>query len=315
VLRLSVVDLPSLAPTAGAPSLAGGTRLADLLDLERDERVLALIRQDEADIARGGAIALGTRQGVVKRVQLDFPRSDGFEIISLKDGDAVVGVVDLEQDEDLDLVFLTAEAQLLHFPASGIRPQGRNAGGVAGIKLSGGDRVVSFGAIDVTAPADVVTVAGSSGTLPLLQTGSLKVTALTEFPAKGRATAGMRCHRFLRGEDALIGAWVVPHPARAPSAAGQPIDLPAPPGRPDGSRARRGPRPPRPARGGRAGRRRGGAAPGAGLRRGGPADRPAGADGPPRRLGHAGRRPDRRRRLIMAEDGGAERTPSRRGRR
>ena len=235
VLRLSVVDLPSLAQTAGAPSLAGGTRIADLIDLDREEHALGLIRLDEADIARGGAIALGTRQGVVKRVQLDFPRSDGFEIISLKDGDAVVGVVDLEQDEDLDLVFLTAEAQLLHFPASGIRPQGRTAGGVAGIKLSGGDRVVSFGAIDVTAPADVVTVAGSSDTLPLLQTGSLKVTALTEFPAKGRATAGMRCHRFLRGEDALIGAWVVPHPARASSEAGQPIDLPEPTGRRDGS--------------------------------------------------------------------------------
>ncbi|HLQ81295.1 MAG TPA: DNA topoisomerase IV subunit A [Brachybacterium sp.] len=235
VLRLSVVDLPSLAPTAGAPSLAGGTRIADLIDLDREEHALGLIRLDEADIARGGAIALGTRQGVVKRVQLDFPRSDGFEIISLKDGDAVVGVVDLEQDEDLDLVFLTAEAQLLHFPASGIRPQGRTAGGVAGIKLTGGDRVVSFGAIDVTAPADVVTVAGSSDTLPLLQTGSLKVTALTEFPAKGRATAGMRCHRFLRGEDALIGAWVVPHPARASSEAGQPIDLPEPTGRRDGS--------------------------------------------------------------------------------
>src|SRR5699024_7037822 len=235
VLRLSVVDLPSLAPTAGAPSLAGGTRIADLIDLDREEHALGLIRLDEADIARGGAIALGTRQGVVKRVQLDFPRSDGFEIISLKDGDAVVGVVDLEQDEDLDLVFLTAEAQLLHFPASGIRPQGRTAGGVAGIKLTGGDRVVSFGAIDVTAPADVVTVAGSSDTLPLLQTGSLKVTALTEFPAKGRATAGMRCHRFLRGEAALIGAWVVPHPARASSEAGQPIDLPEPTGRRDGS--------------------------------------------------------------------------------
>ncbi|MDN6302589.1 MAG: hypothetical protein L0J57_06040 [Brachybacterium sp.] len=87
----------------------------------------------------------------------------------------------------------------------------------------------------MTAPADVVTVAGSSGTLPLLQTGSLKVSALTEFPAKGRATAGMRCHRFLRGEDALSGAWVVPHPARASSEAGQPIDLPEPTGRRDGS--------------------------------------------------------------------------------
>jgi DNA gyrase subunit A len=235
VLRLSVVDLPSLAPTASAPSLAGGTRLADLVDLEREERALGLIRLGEADLERGGAIALGTRAGVVKRVQLDFPRTDGFEIISLKDGDAVVGVVDLEDDEDLDLVFVTSDAQLLHFPSSGVRPQGRGAGGVAGIKLSADAHVLSFGAIDVTAPADVVTVAGSSATLPLLQTGSLKVTALTEFPAKGRSTAGMRCHRFLRGEDALIGAWVVPHPARACSEAGQPIDRPEPTGRRDGS--------------------------------------------------------------------------------
>ncbi|GAA1489581.1 DNA gyrase/topoisomerase IV subunit A [Brachybacterium sacelli] len=235
VLHLSVVDLPSLAPTAGAPSLAGGTRLTDLLDLEREERALGLIRVAEADVARGGAIALGTRDGVVKRVQLDFPRSDGFEIIALKDGDRVVGVVDLEDDTDLDLVLVTSEAQLLHFPSSGVRPQGRGAGGVAGIKLAAGVRVISFGAIDVTSPADVVTVSGSSDTLPLLQTGSLKVSPLTEFPAKGRATAGMRCHRFLRGEDVLIGAWVVPHPARASSEAGQPIDLPEPTGRRDGS--------------------------------------------------------------------------------
>ena len=235
VLRLSVVDLPNLAPTASAPSLAGGTRLVDLLELDRDERPLGLIRLAEADIARGGAIALGTRQGVVKRVQLDFPRTDGFEIISLKDGDAVVGVVDLEDDADLDLVFVTTDAQLLHFPSSGVRPQGRGAGGVAGIKLAGDAQVLSFGVIDVTAPADVVTVAGSSSTLPLLQTGSLKVSSLTEFPAKGRSTAGMRCHRFLRGEDSLIGAWVVPHPARASSEAGQPIDLPEPTGRRDGS--------------------------------------------------------------------------------
>ena len=235
VLRLSVVDLPSLAPTAGAPSLAGGTRLADLIDLEREEQALGLIRVAEADIARGGAIALGTRNGVVKRVQLDFPRSDGFEIISLKGDDRVVGVVDLVDDEDLDLVLITSDAQLLHFPSAGVRPQGRGAGGVAGIKLAADAHVRSFGAIDVTAAADVVTVAGSSATPPLLQTGSLKVSPLTDFPAKGRATAGMRCHRFLRGEDTLIGAWVVPHPARASSEAGQPIELPEPVGRRDGS--------------------------------------------------------------------------------
>lgn len=235
VQQLSAVDLPALAPTNSAPSLAGGTRLADLLPLAEGERALGLIRLAAADLERGGGIALGTRNGVVKRVQPDFPRADGFEIISLKDGDEVVGVVDLEDDADQDLVLISSDAQLLHFPASGVRPQGRAAGGVAGIRLAEGARVIAFGAIDVTAPADVVTIAGNGGTLPLLQTGSLKVSALTEFPAKGRATGGVRCHRFLRGEDALIGAWVVAHPARACSEAGQPIELPAPVGRRDGS--------------------------------------------------------------------------------
>ncbi|UYG16484.1 DNA topoisomerase IV subunit A [Brachybacterium huguangmaarense] len=235
LLHLSVVDLPAIAPTAGPPSLAGGARLADLVALERGERIVALVRAAAGDLERGGGFALGTRDGVVKRVTPDLPRGDGFEIIALKGDDEVVGAVDLESDQDLDLVFVTTDAQLLHFPASGVRPQGRGAGGVAGVKLAAGARVLAFTAVDVTREAEVVTIAGSAGALPTTQTGSLKVTALTEYPAKGRATGGVRCHRFLRGEDALIGAWVVPSPARACSEAGQPIDLPAPLGRRDGS--------------------------------------------------------------------------------
>jgi len=235
LLHLSVVDLPAIAPTAGPPSLAGGARLADLVALERGERIVALVRAAAGDLERGGGFALGTRDGVVKRVTPDLPRGDGFEIIALKGDDEVVGAVDLESDQDLDLVFVTTDAQLLHFPASGVRPQGRGAGGVAGVKLAAGARVLAFTAVDVTREAEVVTIAGSAGALPTTQAGSLKVTALTEYPAKGRATGGVRCHRFLRGEDALIGAWVVPSPARACSEAGQPIDLPAPLGRRDGS--------------------------------------------------------------------------------
>ena len=235
LLHLGVVDLPQIAPTAGPPSLAGGARLEDLVTLEKGERIISIVRAASADFERGGGLALGTRDGVVKRVTPDFPRSDGFDLISLKDGDEVVGCVDIETDQDLDLVIVTSDAQLLHFPASGVRPQGRNAGGVAGIKLASGAHVQAFTAIDVTREAEVVTIAGASGALPSTQTGSLKVTALTEYPAKGRATGGVRCHRFLRGEDTLIGAWVVPSPARACSGAGQPIDLPAPVGRRDGS--------------------------------------------------------------------------------
>lgn len=235
LLHVSVVDLPALAPSAGSSSVAGGTRLADLVTLEDGERIVGLTRVTADDFKSGGGIAIGTAQGVVKRVNSDFPKADGFTVISLKDGDEVVGVVDIVDDTDVDLAFITAHASLLHFPASGVRPQGRSGGGVAGIKLADGDRVIAFSAFDVTRPAEVVTVSGSSTALAGVQAGSLKVSAASEYPAKGRATGGVRCHRFLRGEDALIGAWVVPSPALACSDAGAPVDLPSPIARRDGS--------------------------------------------------------------------------------
>ncbi|ANP27758.1 DNA topoisomerase (ATP-hydrolysing) [Dermabacter vaginalis] len=234
--HVDVVDLPALAPSAGSSSIAGGTRLADLLSLEKDEKVVGLVRLElpEGETDRGG-IALGTANGVVKRVNRDFPKSDGFDIVTLKGGDRVVGVVDMLDDADMDLAFITSHAHLLHFPASGVRAQGRGGSGVAGIKLGEGDRVIGFGAFDVTKPGEVVTVAGSSSALDGVQSGSLKVSAASEYPAKGRATGGVRCHRFLRGEDTLISAWIVNAPALACSDAGAPIDLPSPIARRDGS--------------------------------------------------------------------------------
>jgi DNA gyrase subunit A len=58
---------------------------------------------------------------------------------------------------------------------------------------------------------------------------------MAEFPAKGRGTGGVRCHRLLKGEDALIGAWAVAAPARACAASGSPVPLPTAAGRRDGS--------------------------------------------------------------------------------
>lgn len=174
---------------------------------------------------------------MVKRVTPDYPGNrDDWEVIALRDGDSVVGAVELTTGEE-DLVFLTSDAQLLHFPAAGVRPQGRAAGGVAGIKLAAGARVVFFGAVDPAVPNLVVTSSGSSGALPGTEPGSLKVTSYYEYPAKGRATGGVRAHRFLRGEDTLVLAWVGAAPARAAAANGVPIELPAATGKRDGSGA------------------------------------------------------------------------------
>ena len=72
-------------------------------------------------------------------------------------------------------------------------------------------------------PWESVTSAGSSDALPGTQPGSMKVTPFSEYPAKGRGTGGVRAHRFLRGEDALVLAWVGARPARASGANGVPL--------------------------------------------------------------------------------------------
>ena len=97
--------------------------------------------------------------------------------------------------------------------------------------------MVFFAAYDPARPGVVVTIAGSADALPGTEAGSVKVTDLAVYPGKGRGTGGVRCHRFLRGEDLLRLAWVGPAPARAAAATGVPIQIPEPNDKRDGSGA------------------------------------------------------------------------------
>jgi DNA gyrase subunit A len=230
LIRLSALELPMLPPTNGAPSLSGGAPLAAYVDLPAGEEPLTIVSLS----TQSPGVALGTAQGVVKRVATEYPSRADFELIGLKDGDEVVGAVELRSGEE-DLVFITSDAQLLRFGAASVRPQGRPAGGMAGIKLTAGERVAFFGAVDPAADAVVVTSSGSSGALPGTEPGSIKSTPYAEYPAKGRATGGVRCHRFLRGEDTLVLAWAGATPARAAAANGVALELPPATGRRDGS--------------------------------------------------------------------------------
>jgi len=231
VVRLSVLELPALPPTNGSPTLSGGAPLAAFVDLPAGALPLALCSLT----GDGPGLALGTRNGVVKRVNPDYPgNKDEFEVITLKDGDRVVGAVELTSGEE-DLVFVTDDAQLLHFGAAAVRPQGRSGGGMAGIKLSSGAAVVGFWAVDPAADNVVVTVSGTSSALPGTQTGAVKVTPYAEYPAKGRATGGVRCHRFLRGEDTLLLGWAGAAPPMAASGNGVAVELPEATGKRDGS--------------------------------------------------------------------------------
>jgi DNA gyrase subunit A len=230
LVRLDVLDITAVLPaSANDPNLQGGLPLSELLALEPGERTLAL-----TSLATDGpGIALGTRHGVVKRVNPEVLSRDEWEVISLKDGDEVVGAVELATGSET-LCFVTTDAQLLHFGADAVRPQGRSGGGIAGVRVTDGQGVLWFGALDPDVSV-LVTASGSSTALPGTEPGAVKVTPFSEYPAKGRATGGVRCHRFLKGEDSLVLAWAGAAPARAAAASGAPVELPEATGRRDGS--------------------------------------------------------------------------------
>ncbi|WP_405906278.1 MULTISPECIES: DNA topoisomerase (ATP-hydrolyzing) subunit A [unclassified Streptomyces] len=232
LLRLNVIDLPQLPETASAPNLSGGAPISEFLSsLEADETVICLTTLDESS----PGLAIGTEQGVVKRVVPDYPSNkEELEVITLKDGDRIVGAVELRTGEE-DLVFIADDAQLLRYQASQVRPQGRAAGGMAGIKLTDGAKVISFTAVDPAVDAVVFTVAGSRGTLDDSVQTTAKLTPFDQYPRKGRATGGVRCQRFLKGEDCLSLAWAGPSPARAAQKNGTPAELPEMDPRRDGS--------------------------------------------------------------------------------
>jgi DNA gyrase subunit A len=208
LIRLTPVDLPVVPENS--IQLAAGVRIADYLAIDtKKERVLALVSLTSSE-----TIAIGTRQGIVKRLTAgDWANRPDFEIIALRPGDVVVGAQQVADAEEL--LFVTSEAQLLHFPASSVRPQGRSAGGMSGINLGAKATVIFFGAVDPSAEVVVVTVSTSTATIAGMETGRAKVSMLTEFPGKGRATGGVRAHSFLKGEDLLSVAWAGASPALA----------------------------------------------------------------------------------------------------
>ena len=224
-LRIHAADVPPAEDLLAVDSFVDATAF---LGLAAGERLLTV-----TDAANPLPLALGTAQGVVKRVVADYPVKDEFELIALKDADEVVGAG--IADETAELVFVSSDAQLLHFAASVVRPQGRPAGGMAGINLSAGARVIAFGVVANASDALVLTAANSSQALAGTDAGSAKLSLLSEFPGKGRATGGVRAQRFIRAEDQLYFAWIGDSEPRGLASDGKPIALPVEPMKRDAS--------------------------------------------------------------------------------
>lgn len=219
LVRLSPVDLPQVP--ANSIQLAAGAKIAEYLALDtKKEHVIGLV-----SLESDSPIAIGTKQGVVKRVTLgDYPNRPDFEVISLKGGDELAGAAQGSDAEEL--VFVSSDAQLLHFAAESVRPQGRSASGMAGIRLSKNAEVIHFASVDAGADLVVVTVSAHSDTIAGADPGRAKVSSFSEFPGKGRGTGGVRCHAFLKGEDSLVIAWAGAAPALAVGADGSVRELP-----------------------------------------------------------------------------------------
>ncbi len=224
--RIDVVDLPALPRFETGLSLAGA--MPSSLLLHTDVPAVGLLDPEGTDV-----VAMGTARGTVKRLRPDVLQRDEWEVIALEDGDRLVGF-DRCSDE-ADLVFISSDAQLLRTPAAKVRPQGRTAGGMAGMKLNPGAEALGFWVVEAPIDAVVVTVAAALGALPGTGQTTVKVTPFECYPSKGRGGQGVRCQRFLRGEDRLDIAWVGTKPARAASADGSPVELPAEDERRDGS--------------------------------------------------------------------------------
>lgn len=251
-----VVELPKVSAD-GPLSVTGGVKAEELLGMTentdpiRGERVIAAIDMPSTDDdGQLVPLALGTRNGVVKRWNRESPTTmDSWSVIDLKDDDEVLAAAEA-RDEDR-LVFVSTDSSLLTFEAKNVRPQGRTAGGMAGIRLAEGCSAAAFAVVPdgkVTwnyeegenglfsaSGAVVLTVAGDSEALLGTENGAAKVTPLEMYPTKGRGTGGVRSQRFLKGQDTLILAFVGAYPLHASTQSGAPVELPKPDMRRDGS--------------------------------------------------------------------------------
>lgn len=215
MLRIHAGDIP---PAGDVFDASNAVDAAKFLGLAGGEKLLGMF-----DLSGSSELALATSSGVIKRVTADYPAKDEFEMITLKDGDFVVGagIADLATE----YVLITSDAQLLRFDSASVRATGRAAAGIAGINLGEGATVVGFGVVIDAENSQVVTAAKSGSTLAGIDGGSIKRSLLSEFPAKGRATGGVRAHKFIRDEDHLYFAAVTGDEPLGASADGKPIDL------------------------------------------------------------------------------------------
>ncbi|WP_457664931.1 DNA gyrase subunit A [Thiolapillus sp.] len=190
VYWLKVYELPQ------AGRNARGKPMVNLLPLEEGERINAVLPIRE--YTKDRYIFMATANGTVKKTPLtDFsrPRASGIIAVDLRDDNQLVGV-DIT-DGNQDIMLFSSAGKAVRFNESAVRPMGRTAAGVRGIRLDEGQRVIS---LVVATEGDVLTVC---------ENGYGKRTDISQFAVKGRGGKGLISIRTSERNGQQIGAILV----------------------------------------------------------------------------------------------------------
>ncbi|CRL60376.1 MULTISPECIES: DNA topoisomerase (ATP-hydrolyzing) subunit A [Proteus] len=173
---------------------ARGRPIINLLPLEQNERITAILPVREYE--EGKFVFMATASGTVKKTPLqDFsrPRSAGIIAVNLNEGDELIGV-DLT-DSTNEVMLFSADGKVVRFAEDCVRPMGRTATGVRGMKLSDDDKVVSL-----------IIPRGDGDILTVTENGYGKRTAQSEYPTKNRATQGVISIKVSERNGKVVGA-------------------------------------------------------------------------------------------------------------
>ncbi len=191
VYRLKAHEIPMKERTAR------GTAIVNLLPLEPGESIQAVI--DTRDYETNRFLVFVTRLGQVKKTELaeyDKSRREGFIALGLKEGDELVRVVPTDGHQDLFLV--SRQGMTIRFSEEEVRPMGRSAAGVHGMRLRPGDEVVSCDVARDEADILLVTDAGYG-----------KRTKLDRFSRQARGGLGVRGIRLTARRGYVVSAFMV----------------------------------------------------------------------------------------------------------
>jgi DNA gyrase subunit A len=193
---LKVYEVPAGSRTSR------GKPIVNMFPLEQGEKITAVVPVKEFD--QDHYVFMATSQGTVKKTPLDEfsrPRPSGIIAVGLEEGDYLVGAA--LTDGKYDVMLFSSEGKGIRFEESDVRPMGRQATGVRGMRLGDGQRVVCMLA------ARSENEDSSKGVLTATQNGFGKRTALGEYPRHGRGGQGVISIQTSERNGNVVGAVLV----------------------------------------------------------------------------------------------------------